>query len=57
MRIQVIDRQKTIQLLPWVIAFGEDADLQHFASDTLPAVLHHLQLAQGIVGRLTGTRL
>ena len=54
MRIQVIDHQKTVQLLLWVIASGEDADLQHFASDTLPTVLHHLQLAQGIVGRLTG---
>jgi putative membrane protein len=54
MRVQVTDHQKTVQLLLWVIASGQNADLQHFASETLPTVLHHLQLAQGIVGRLTG---
>jgi putative membrane protein len=54
MRVQVEDHQKTVQLLLWIIASGQNADLQHFASETLPAVLHHLQLAQGIVGRLTG---
>jgi len=54
MRGQVTDHQKTLQLLLWVIASGENADFQRFASETVPTVLHHLQLAQNIVGRLTG---
>jgi len=54
MRVQVIEHQKTVQLLLWVIASGENAALQHFASDALPGVLHHLQLAQGLVSNLTG---
>jgi putative membrane protein len=54
MRAQVTDHQKTVQLLLWVIASGENADLQHFASGTLPDVLHHLQLAQALVSQLTG---
>ena len=54
MRVQVTDHQKTVQLLLWVIASGENPDLQRFASDTLPGVLHHLQLAQDLVSQLTG---
>jgi putative membrane protein len=54
MRVQVTDHQKTVQLLLWVIASGENADLQRFASDTLPGVLHHLQLSQDLVSQLTG---
>jgi putative membrane protein len=53
-RAQVTDHQKTEQLLLWVIASGENADLQRFASGTLPDVLHHLQLAQTLLSRLTG---
>jgi putative membrane protein len=53
-RTQVIDHQKMVQLLLWVIASGENADLQRFASATLPDVLHHLQLAQSLVSQLTG---
>jgi predicted outer membrane protein len=54
MRAQVTDHQKTVQLLLWVIASGENADLQRFASGTLPDVLHHLHLAQALVSQLTG---
>jgi putative membrane protein len=54
MRVQVTDQQKTVQLLLWVITSGQDADLQRFASHTLPDVLHHLQLAQNLVSQLTG---
>jgi putative membrane protein len=54
MRAQVIDHQKTVQLLLWVITSGQNAELQRFASRTLPDVLHHLQLAQNLVSRLTG---
>jgi putative membrane protein len=55
MRAQVIDHQKTVQLLLWVITSGQNADLQHFASGTLPDVLHHLQHAQTLVSQLTGS--
>jgi putative membrane protein len=54
MRVQVIEHQKTVQLLLWVIASGENSDLQRFATDTLPTVLHHLQRAQDLVSQLTG---
>jgi hypothetical protein len=50
MRLQVTDHSPLL----WVIAPGENADLQRLASDTLPGVLHHLQLAQGLVSQLTG---
>ena len=53
-RAQVTDHQKTVQLLLWVIASGENADLQRFASGTLPDVVHHLQLAQTLLSQLTG---
>ena len=53
-RAQVIDHQKTEQLLLWVIASGENADLQRFASGTLPDVVQHLKLAQTLLGQLTG---
>jgi len=54
MRAQVTDHQKTVQLLLWVIASGENGDLQRFASGTLPDVMQHLQLAQNLVSQLTG---
>jgi putative membrane protein len=54
MRVQVVDHQKTVLLLQWEIGSGENADLQRFASETLPAVLHHLQLTQSLVAVLTG---
>ena len=44
--------QKTVQLLLWVIASGQNADLQRFASGALPDIVHHLQLAQRLLSRL-----
>ncbi|RWO84912.1 MAG: DUF4142 domain-containing protein [Mesorhizobium sp.] len=49
---QITDHQKTVQLLEWEIGSGQDADLQHFASETLPTVLEHLQLARDIKAEL-----
>ena len=40
-RAQVTDHQKTVQLLLWVIASGENIDLQRFASGTLPDIVDH----------------
>jgi putative membrane protein len=54
---QIVDHQKTAQLLEWEIDSGEDAALQRFAAETLPTVLDHLQLAQQIQARLTGAAL
>lgn len=49
---QIVDHQKTIQLLEWEIDSGEDAALQHFASDSLPLIFQHLQMAQDIKAKV-----
>jgi putative membrane protein len=49
MRGQVVDHQKTAQLLEWEINSGQNAPLQRFAAETLPTVLEHLSMARGIV--------
>jgi putative membrane protein len=54
MRAQIVDHQKTMQLLEWEIGMGENADIQHFASATLPIVAQHLQMAQNIISDLSG---
>lgn len=53
MRGQVVDHQKTTQLLIWEIGSGQDAALQKFAAQTLPAVLQHLKQAREIVAALS----
>lgn len=57
MRAQVVDHQKAAQLLEWEIGFGQDAELQRFASETLPLVLHHLELARILAAELSGQAL
>lgn len=57
MRGQVVDHQKAAQILIWQIDAGQDADLQRFAADTLPAVLEHLNLAREIVTDLSQTEV
>lgn len=54
MRQQIVDHQKTITLLEWEIGSGQDDALQRYATQTLPGVLEHLEMAQGIVAQLTG---
>jgi putative membrane protein len=54
MQEQVIDHQKTVQILQWEMSLGQDAQLQRLAADALPAVLHHLERAQAIMAELTG---
>lgn len=53
MRTQVVDHQKTAQLLTWEILSGQHAALQHFTADMLPAVLDHLAAAREIVAALS----
>ena len=52
MRGQVVDHQKTVQLLIWEIGQGQNGDLQRFASATLPTVLDHLAMARALVEEL-----
>ncbi|WP_063776660.1 DUF4142 domain-containing protein [Microvirga massiliensis] len=54
---QIADHQKTVQLLEWEINFGQDAGIKRFASETLPTVLHHLQMAQDLMTQITGQAL
>jgi putative membrane protein len=54
MRGQVVDHQKTVVLLQWEIALGQDGDLQRFAAQTLPIVLEHLQMAQNLLAEIAG---
>jgi len=53
-RAQIIDHQKTAQLLIWEIGSGQDAEMQRYASATLPKVMNHLRMAQNIAAALTG---
>jgi putative membrane protein len=57
MRSQVVDHQKTTQLLIWEIGSGQDANLQQFAKETLPTVLEHLKMARAIVDELVSTQV
>lgn len=45
---QIVDHQKTAQLLEWEIGSGQDAQLKSFASEVLPTVLQHLEMAQNL---------
>jgi putative membrane protein len=56
-KAQIVDHQKTVQLLAWEIGSGEDAQLQRFAADTLPRVLRHLRAAQTIHAELSGAAI
>ena len=53
MRAQIVDHQKTAQLLEWEINSGQHAALQRFAAELLPTVLDHLAMARGIVEELS----
>ena len=54
MQGQLIDHQKTVQLLQWEIGSGQNADIQHFAAELLPTVFGHLQMTQDILSQLFG---
>ena len=53
-KAQIVDHQKTAQLLAWEISFGEDGEMQRLAASLLPTVLDHLGRAQEINRMLTG---
>ncbi|MEZ2223481.1 DUF4142 domain-containing protein [Rhizobium sp. RCC_161_2] len=54
-KAQIVEHQKTAQLLAWEISMGEDVKLQQFAAAMLPIVVDHLQWAQHINASLTGS--
>jgi putative membrane protein len=49
---QVVSHQQTVQLLQHQIGAGQDEALKHFAVETLPIFLEHLQMAQDIHSRV-----
>jgi putative membrane protein len=51
---QVVDHQKTAQLLEYEIGSGQDIELKSFAAEILPLVLQHLRTAQDLQAELTG---
>lgn len=51
---QLIDHQKTVQLLLWEIGQGQDAALQALARELLPAILDHLRVAQALYAEASG---
>jgi putative membrane protein len=55
MQGQLVEHQKTVQILQWEMSNGQDANLQRLAAETLPSVLGHLEHAQAIMAELTGT--
>lgn len=55
MHAQLIDHQKTVQILQWELSNGQDAHLQKLAAETLPGVLKHLEHAQAVMSELTGS--
>jgi putative membrane protein len=54
-RGQVMEHQKTAQLYEWIIDSGQDPRLTEYAMQTLPAVLHHLEMAKSLQAQLTGS--
>lgn len=51
---QIKAHQKTATLLEWEIDSGENSQIKRFASQTLPVVFQHLQMAQNIQAQLSG---
>lgn len=54
-RGQIADHQKTTQLFEWEIGSGQDPQLKGFASQTLPTVLRHLEMARAVEDQLAAT--
>lgn len=49
LRQQLVEHQKTVQLLQWEMGSGQDAGLQRLAAQTLPTVLNHLAHVQRLL--------
>jgi putative membrane protein len=53
LQAQLVDHQKTVTLLQWEIASGQDASLQALAKESLPTVMEHLRHVQHLLGEVT----
>jgi Domain of unknown function (DUF4142) len=53
-RGQISAHQETLQLFEYEIGSGQDSQLKNFATQTLPVLMEHLEMAQNINARLTG---
>ena len=53
-RGQITAHQETVQLFEYEIGSGQDSPLKAFASQALPVLFQHLEMAQNIDARLTG---
>jgi putative membrane protein len=51
---QIKDHQKAVQLLIHVIGSGQSARVKDFATQTLPTVAQHLEMARAVRDQLTG---
>lgn len=54
LRSQLVDHQKTVQLLEWEAGQGQNADLQRYAMTMLPDVMAHLASVQALLADATG---
>jgi putative membrane protein len=52
---QVSAHQQAVQLFEYEIGAGQHAQLKHFASQALPVLMQHLEMAKNIDTQLTGT--
>lgn len=57
LQAQLVDHQKTVTLLLWEIASGQDASLQALAKESLPTVMDHLRHVQHLLGDVTAAGL
>jgi putative membrane protein len=49
---QIKDHQKAVQLLTHEIASGQNTKVRDFAAQTLPTVMHHLEMARAVHDQL-----
>lgn len=52
---QIQDHQKTVNLLLWQMSYGQNEALKKYATDTLPVVMEHLEMAQRHYAEVTGS--
>jgi putative membrane protein len=52
---QLVEHQKTTQLLQWEIGQGQHAELQRYAMETLPVMMEHLAMVQSLLAEATGS--
>lgn len=51
---QISAHQQTVQLFEYEVGSGQDLQLKKFASQALPLLMQHLEMAKKIDGQLTG---